>query len=181
MCLNGNCFSFSNYAGKKVAVFISGPGYLEYPWALETASRLKDAGAEVMVFDLSDFASPYAMRIKILGINLPIKSRRILRRIFLNREYRIENILKDACHVKGIDYVQSRISESGHYQGGLTQLNSLEEQRWGNLDAFKIVQSTLSSFEKRKLGSSDFVSNRMICSIKFAVEQIQLELAQIKH
>lgn len=180
MCLNGNCFSFSNYAGKKVAVFISGPGYLEYPWALETASRLKDVGAEVMVFDLSDFSSPYAMRIKILGIVLPIKSRRILRSIFLNRKYRIENILKDTCERKGIKYEQSRIPRSKHFKGGLTQLNSLEGIKWGNLDAFKIAQSTLSSFEKRKLGSSDFVSNKLICNIKFAVEQIQMELGRIK-
>ena len=149
MCLNGICFSFSNYTGKKVAVFISGPGYLEYPWALETASRLKEVGAEVMVFDLSDFASPYAMRIKVLGLVLPIKSRRILRSIFLNRKYRIENILKDVCERKGIKYERSSISQSRHNQGGLIQLNSLEGQKWGNLDAFKIAQSTLSSFAKR--------------------------------
>ena len=180
MCLNGNCFSFSNYTGKKVAVFISGPGYLEYPWALETASRLKDAGAEVIVFDLSDFASPYAMRIKVRAIVLPIKSRRILRSIFLNRKYRIENILKDACERKGIKYERSRISQPSHYRGGLTQLNSLERQKWGNLDAFKIVQSTLSSFEKRKLESSDFVSNKLIYNIKFSVEQIHRKLARIK-
>ncbi len=181
MCLNGNCFSFSNYAGKKVAVFVSGPGYLEYPWALETASRLKDIGADVTVFDLSDFASPYAMRIKVLGILLPIKSRRILRSIFLDRKYRIENILKDVCERKGIRYERSSISHSSLYHGGLTQLNSLEGQKWGNLDAFKIAQSTLSSFEKRKLGSNDFVSSKLIRNIKFAVEHIQLELARIKH
>ena len=180
MCLDGNCFSFSNYSGKKVAVFICGPGYLEYPWALETASRLKDVDADVTVFDLADFASPYAMRIKILGVKLPIKSRRILRSIFLTSDYRIENILRNVCLEKGMNYVQSRICQSSHYKGGLTQLNSLEKQKWGNLDAFKIAQSTLSSFEKRKLGSNDFVSNKMICNIKFAIEQIQLELAQIK-
>ena len=180
MCLNGNCFSFSNYAGKKVAVFISGPGYLEFPWALETASRLKDEGAEVTVFDLSDFASPYAMRIRILGILLPIKSRQILRCIFLKGEYRIENLVKNVCQGKGINYERSRISQPSYYQSGLTQLNSLKGQKWGNLDAFKIAQSTLSSFEKRKLGSTDFVSNNMICNIKFAVQQIQLEVSRIK-
>lgn len=180
MCLDGNCFSFSNYTGKKVAVFISGPGYLEYPWALETASRLKDVSAEVTVFDLSDFASPYAMRIKILGILLPIKSRKILRSIFLKGEYRVENFLKNVFQGKGINYERSRISQPGFYRGGLTQLNSLEGQKWGNLDAFKIVQSTLSSFEKRKLESTDFVSNKMVSNIKFAVEQTQLELSRIK-
>lgn len=163
-----------------MAVFISGPGYLEYPWALETASRLKDAGAEVIVFDLSDFASPYAMRIKVRAIVLPVKSRRILRSIFLNRKFRIENIFKDACERKGIKYERSRISQPSHYRKGLTQLNSLERQKWGNLDAIKIVQSTLSSFEKRKLESSDFVSNKLIYNIKFAVEQTHLELARIK-
>lgn len=180
MCLNGICFSFSNYTGKKVAVFISGPGYLEYPWALETASRLKEVGAEVMVFDLSDFASPYAMRIKVLGLRLPIKSRRILRSIFLNRKYRIENILKDVCERKGIKYERSSISQSRHIQGGLIQLNSLEGQKWGNLDAFKIAQSTLSSFEKRKLESNNYVSKKLIGNIKFAIEKTQLELVRIK-
>lgn len=180
MCLNGNCFSFSNYTGKKVAVFISGPGYLEYPWALETASRLKEVGANVTVFDLSDFASPYAMRIRVLGINLPIKSRRILRSIFLTSDYRIENVIKDVCQKKGIEYVQSRISQSNRYRGGLTKLNSLEGQKWGNLDAFKITQSTVSSFEKRQIESTDFVSKRLISNIRFAVQQIQLEIIQIK-
>jgi hypothetical protein len=56
MCLNDNCFNFQKFSKSKVAVFISGPGNLEYPWALETALRLKSAGAHVTVFDVSDYA-----------------------------------------------------------------------------------------------------------------------------
>jgi hypothetical protein len=161
-------------------VFISGPGYLEYPWALETASRLKRAGAEVTVIDLSDFASPYAMRIKVLGIRLPVSSRRILRSIFLRKWCKIENISEKFCTEKGINYIRTRISRLGHIYSGMIQLDSLEAQEWGNLDSYQIIQSTLSSFEKRSLGPKEFVSNKLVCCIKFSVQQIQKELARIK-
>ena len=180
MCLNGVCFRFSDYAGKKVAVFISGPGYLEYPWALETASRLKHAGAEVMIFDLSDFASPYAMRIKVLGIMLPIRSRHILRSILLNKQSKIENVLRKVCLEKRIEYSRIKIPSSRQIQFGSIQLKSLKGQRWGPLDAFEITQSTLSSFEKKSLGPNEYVSKALVSNIKFAIKQTELVLSDLK-
>jgi hypothetical protein len=180
MCLNGVCFRFSDYAGKKVAVFVSGPGYLEYPWALETAFRLKHAGAEVIIFDFSDFASPYAMRIKVLGVRLPIRSRQILRSMLLSKQSTIENVLKKASFKNGIEYSRIRIPTTCQIQFGSIQLKSLKGQKWGPLDAFEIIQSTLSSFEKRSLGPEDYISKSLVSNIKFAIKQTELALYNLE-
>ena len=180
MCLNGSCFSFSNYTGKKVAVFISGPGYLEYPWALETASRLKATGAKVVVIDLSDFATPYAMRLRILGQYLPFRARRIFRLLFLASKSRIENVTREACITKGVEYFRAFIPNSQELGAGLIPLNALKGFTWGHLNAFHICQSTFSSFKKRNLESTDLVDYRFANNIKHAIEQTRKQVESWK-
>ena len=81
MCWENKCFSFENYIDKKVLVFICGPGYLEYPWAIETISRLHTVGVKVEVVDLSEVAAVYAMRLKYGPFILPAISRTLIRNI----------------------------------------------------------------------------------------------------
>jgi hypothetical protein len=176
MCLNDKCFDFSNYAGKKVAVFISGPGYLEYPWALETASRLKCTSAEVMVVDLSDFATPYAMRLRILGRHLPYRARRLFRSLFLTSESRMENVMRNACLTRGIDYSRDLIPFSREPQKGMVPLKNLKSSAWGHLNAFQICQSTFSSIRKKNLESSDLVDYNFVNHVKHAIQQTHIRL-----
>lgn len=180
MCLNGNCFSFSNYSNKKVAVFISGPGYLEFPWALETAMRLKIAGAKVVVIDLSDFATPYAMRLRIFGRYLPFRARRLFRSFFLASGNRIENVVKKFCQSSGIGYFRDLIPNFHENGIGLIPLNSLKGFMWGYLNAFEICQSTFSSFNKRNLESTDLVDCGFAKNIKHAIEQTHIRVEDWK-
>ena len=180
MCLNGNCFSFSKYSGKKVAVFISGPGYLEYPWALETATRLKVEGAKVVVIDLSDFATPYAMRLRILGRYLPFRARRAFRSLFLTTESRIENVTRDSCQARGIEYFRYCIPASHKRGNGLIPLSELKDSTWGHLNAFEICQSMFSSIRKKNLESSDLVDYNFVNHVKLAVQQTHIRLEHLK-
>ena len=180
MCLNGNCFDFSNYADEKVAVFIAGPGYLEFPWALETALRLKRANAKVTVIDLSDFATPYAMRLRVLGCYLPFTARRVLRSLFFKSESRIENVMREVCLRKGIDYFREQIPSTKGFGSKLIQLNALKGLTWGHLDAFQICQSTFSSFKKINLESTDLVNYKLVRDVKHAIEQTHIQIESLK-
>ncbi len=176
MCLNGNCFDFSNYADKKVAVFISGPGYLEYPWALETALRLKRVKAKVAVIDLSDFATPYAMRLRIFGRYLPFRARRVFRCLLFKSESRIENVMREICLGKGVDYFREQIPSTKEFRKGLIHLNALKGITWGHLDAFQICQSTFSSFKKISLESTDLIDYKLVCNVKHSIEQTHIQV-----
>jgi hypothetical protein len=180
MCLNGNCFVFSKYAGKKVAVFISGPGYLEFPWALETASRLKDSGADVSIIDLAEYATPYAMRLRILGKWMPIGARRFLRNVFLTNKSLVENVLCKSCLDKKIKYVRECIPSLVEVKSELIPLNSVTGQTWGHLDAFDICHSTFSSFFKRNLEPTDLVDKRFVLGIEHAIKQASAQVDDFK-
>ena len=171
MCLNEKCFNFDDFVGKKVAVVISGPGYLEYPWALETAQRLKNSGAFVSVFDLSDFALRYAMRLSLNGFRLPVATRKVLRKILLSRRSLIENSFAYQCSKNNILFrkLKSRKSLNIELVQKNLPLNSLTGVRWGELSALEITHSFLSSKAKRNLQLSDFVSKTEVYEIKTSI------------
>lgn len=157
-------------------MFISGPGYLEFPWALETALRLKRVGARVVVVDLSDFATPYAMRLRILGVFLPFRARRVFRTLFFKSESRIENLMREACLKQGIEYFRHLIKFSKERQTGMIPLENLEDAVWGHLNAFQICQSTFSNITKRNLESTDLVDYNFVNHVKNAIEQTHLQV-----
>lgn len=171
MCLNEKCFNFLDFSGKKVAVVISGPGYLEYPWALETAQRLKNSGAFVTVFDISDYALRYAMRLSFYGLRLPIATRKVLRKILLVRKSLIENSFAHQCSKNNILYRKLKSKKSLHFAlfKKNLQLNSLIGVRWGELSALEIAHSFLSSKAKKNLQLTDFVSATEIYEIKSSI------------
>jgi hypothetical protein len=130
MCLNDCCFSFQKFSKSKVAVFISGPGNLEFPWALETALRLKNTGAQVTVFDVSDYSLAYSARIKVLGKQLPIKTRKILRGSLLKQNTRIENRISNICSSNDIPYFTSKSSKTlnKHYSRKLVKISDFKDE-----------------------------------------------------
>jgi hypothetical protein len=171
MCLNDNCFNFQKFSKSKVAVFISGPGNLEYPWALETALRLKSAGAHVTVFDVSDYALKYSARIKVLGKQLPVKSRKILRGLLLKQNTRVENRLSNLCFANDIPYFRKDSSKvlNEHYPRKLVKISDFNDVYWGFIRAKEILHTHLSSKYKRNLAESDLVPNSVVMGIRASI------------
>lgn len=180
MCLNSKCFNFNDFAGKKVAVVICGPGYLEYPWALETAQRLKNSGAKVTVFDISDFALRYAMRLYFRGIRLPVDTRKLLRKLLLANDSLIEKSFERQCGNNEIQYMKLRSRKSRKFSPAQnkTELITLDGVYWDKLNALEIVHSFLSSKAKRNLELSEYVSQTEIDEIKESISET-IEFAKI--
>lgn|GEM_PF-6842951 len=171
MCLNDECFDFQRFSKSKVAVFISGPGNLEFPWALETAMRLKRVGAQVTVFDVSDYSLKYSARIKVLGRQLPIKARKILRRTLLKQNTRIENKVSHICALNDITYFRS---ESGkkvnkYYSRKLVKISDFKDVYWGLLRASKIIHTHLSSKYKKNLIDDSLVPLTLVLGIRESI------------
>ena len=171
MCLNDECFNFQKFSKSKVAIFISGPGNLEFPWALETSMRLKSAGAEVTVFDISDYSLKYSARIKVLGKQLPIKARKILRRTLLKKKYRIENRISHICSLNDITYFrsESRKKVNKYHSSNLVKISDFKDDYWGLLRASKIIHTHLSSKYKKNLADDSLVPLSLVLGIRESI------------
>jgi hypothetical protein len=171
MCLNDCCFNFQKFSKSKVAVFISGPGNLEFPWALETALRLKNTGAQVTVFDVSDYSLTYSARIKVLGKQLPIKTRKILRGTLLKQNTRIENRISHICSSNDIPYFRSKSSKTinKHYPRKLVKISDFNDVYWGLIKANEILHTHLSSKYKKNLTDDDLVPLSLVMGIRQSI------------
>jgi hypothetical protein len=173
MCWEEKCFSFENYRNKKVTVFISGPGYLEYPWALETILRLHNSGANVKVVDLSNVATAYAMRLKIGSFILPIFARRILRIILLNKSSRIEKKVKEICLGLRIPYKTESLNFTKFNFRKKIKLKFFQNVYWSKLSAIEILKSVFSSYERRELTNDDKIDKQRAMNIYAAIIKTQ--------
>ena len=169
MCWDGKCFSFEHYKGKKVLVFICGPGYLEYPWAIETIFRLHNSGAKVQVVDMSNVATVYAMRLTYGPIRLPAVSRSIFRSILLIRKNRVEIITKNICKGLNIPYKKHALYFNKTSFKRKTQIKSFKGIRWSNLEAREILLSIFSTYERRAMNDEDIVDFRKVIQIRSAI------------
>jgi hypothetical protein len=171
MCLNDCCFNFQKFSKSKVAVFISGPGNLEFPWALETALRLKSAGAQVTVFDVSDYSLTYSARIKVLGKQLPIKTRKILRGTLLMQNTLIENRISNICSSNDIPYFRSKSSKkiNKRYPRKLVKISDFNDVYWGLIRANEIIHTHLSSKYKKNLTDDDLVPLSLVMGIRQSI------------
>jgi hypothetical protein len=173
VCFNGRCFNFEQFKGKRVAVFISGPGDLEYSWALETALRLNGAGAKTTMIDLSDYSLRYSARIRFLGFRLHHRSRRFLRSLFLSGKMRIENKVSTICREHDIEWARffSKSSLGKFFYSRKTTLTKLKGVHWGPIDAEKIIHSTFSSNYRRSIGSDEQLGMKKVLEIEGAISQ----------
>ena len=169
MCWEEKCFSFENYTGKKVLVFICGPGYLEYPWAIETISRLHSAGAKVEVVDFSGVAAAYAMRIKYGPFTLPAISRTLLRNIVFSRKSRIEIVTSKICKEFKIPYKKHTMYFHGTSIRKTIKIGRFSGIHWESLNAREILRSVFSSYERRALTDDDIIDLRKAKKIKSAI------------
>jgi len=171
MCLNNDCFSFQKFSKSKVAIFISGPGNLEYPWALETALRLKEDGAHVTVFDISDYSLKYSARIKLFDKILPVKTRKILRWIFLKKNTRIENRFSKFCTDNEIPYFRKKSNRivNEYILNKLVKISDFNSVNWGLIKANEIIHTHLSSKYKKNLVDHDLVPLSLVIGIQESV------------
>jgi hypothetical protein len=172
MCWNGDCFSLESLGGKKVAVMISGPGYLEYSWAYETALRLSNAGAAVQLIDLAKCANTYAMRVKFKRFLMPVASRTILRFILLKGETRVENVMEKKATSNGIVYrAYAMKSFQRLHRGESLKIEKFENEFWGNVNACSILATFFSSLMKKKIEPNTSVPSSLVYGIKSSVEK----------
>jgi hypothetical protein len=169
MCWENKCFSFENYLDKKVLVFICGPGYLEYPWAIETISRLYTAGAKVEVVDLSEVAAVYAMRLKYGPVTLPAISRTLIRNIVFSRKSRIEIVTRKICTEFKIPYKKHRLYFHGMSIRKTKKIAKFTGTYWATLSAREIIRSVFSTYERRALTDDDVIDLRKAKKIKSAI------------
>jgi hypothetical protein len=169
MCWENKCFSFENYIDKKVLVFICGPGYLEYPWAIETISRLHTIGAKVEVVDLSEVAAVYAMRLKYGPFILPAISRTLIRNIVFSRKSRIEIVTRKICSEFKIPYRKHRLHFHGTSIRKTIKIVKFTGINWATLNASEIIRSAFSTYERRALTDDDRIDLRKAIKIKSAI------------
>ena len=171
MCDQQSCFKFEKYIGKNTAVLISATGNLEYQWALETALRLKRIGAEVSLFDLSQFSLRYSARIRIKKFYLPHFTRIVLRNLLLKKTLRIENFVREVCFQNEINYQRikpKRIQFVPHLMKKV-YLREFEDENWGPLKATEIIRTFLSSRHKRLIGDLDYVPLQVALNLKVSI------------
>lgn len=173
MCFQGNCFEFENFRDQKVAIFISGPGHLEYPWALETALQLAKHGAIVQVFDISDFSLKYSARIRFKKFVLPYQSRKFLRKIFLSAESRIENLFAQICKSNQIKYLYVHSCTPVSYSATNKKLpiSYFSEKYWGQVPIENIIRTVLSGRIRKLAKNDDFVDLHTVQEIEAAIEE----------
>lgn len=182
MCWNGECFNFNSFAGKKVAIIITGPGYLEYPWGFETAIKLKQAGAKVEIIDIANFAYSYSMRIRLKKLQLPIFVRLVLRKILLIDETRIEKVVAKKSLQHQIRFTAKFMkSKIVKFRISNIPICNFENIFWGDLNAFVILQNLFSSFEKKPVAKNYLASSYQIEKIKESVVktyEVAVDIAQ---
>jgi hypothetical protein len=161
-------------------VFICGPGYLEYPWAIETFTRLNKVGAKVKVIDLSNIATGYAMRIKFGPIRFPSITRPILRRILLERSSRIEEVTQSICSNLGVEYKKYQTYLKPFNFRRKVKLGKFIGLRWSNIDAFRILQSVFSSYQSRALEKEDKIEYQKAVHVRSAINKTYKLISDIK-
>jgi hypothetical protein len=173
MCFQGHCFNFDDYSSKKVAIFISGPGHLEYPWALETALRLRRQGASVQIYDISEFSLKYSARIRIKNFILPYQSRNLLRKILLSPQSRIENVFARICQQHGISHSYHHSLSRVVYAKKNKQLLIAEYQEtyWGPVKASEIIRTVISGRKRKLMNIDDYVDLHSIQELEAAVSE----------
>jgi hypothetical protein len=171
MCWQNECFEFRDLKQKKVLVFISGPGYLEYPWALETALRAKEVGAIVTVVDLSSYAKYYAQRLRIKGLRLPINARSILRAFFLRKKYRIENLVKKKLELNNITYLNLKPPKKNLLKKpkGAIKIDYFNGLYYGRINFQSLLFTVLSGFQRKKIEPNEVIDKEMAVDIQNAV------------
>jgi len=171
MCLNNDCFSFRKFSKSKVAIFISGPGNLEYTWGLETALRLKNEGAHVTVFDISDYSLKYSARIKLFNRMLPIKTRKILRWVLLKKNTRIENSFSKICTENEISYFRKKSNKivNEFVLNKFVKISDFNSVNWGLIKANEIIHTHLSSKYKKNLVGQDLIPLSLVIGIRESV------------
>ena len=145
-------FDFKSFSRRRVLVFVSGPGYLEYPWALETAVRLKKYQAEVEFHDLSLLAHRYAMRLQIGPFRLPWWTRKLLRKLIFSRESRMENVVQCTLRSFGIPYYRVAPSISFSFVPYLRRsrtISQFKNTKWGEVPADEILRTVISNRNRR--------------------------------
>jgi hypothetical protein len=171
MCWGNKCFEFRDFDQKSALVFVSGPGYLEYPWALETALRAKESGAIVTVVDLSSYAKFYAQRLKIKGIRLPINARAILRVIFLLKQYRIENLVREKLELNNITYLNLKPHKGNLLKKpkGAIKIDYYKGLYYGRINFHDLLLTVLSGFQRKKIESDEAIDKEMATDVQNAV------------
>lgn len=166
--------SFDEFRGKIVFVFISGPGYLEFPWALETAIYLQSHGALVQVIDLSKLGELYAMRLRIFSRFVPYWFRSVMRRIFLKSNTLIENVVASELNRRHILYKCYKVKPIKVYTASKLKMKNLRDLKpnlWGLIDSFSISKSFFSNLEKTIIDEKYRVNIRLLNRIKFSVQE----------
>lgn len=173
MCFKGHCFDFGEYSSKKVAIFISGPGHLEIPWALETALRLRSQGASVQIHDISEFSLKYSARIKVKNLKLPYQSRNLLRRILFSPQSRIENVFARICQQHGISHSYHHSLNHVAYAKKNRQvlIAEYQETRWGAVKASEIICTVISGRKRKLVNIDDYVDLHSIQELEAAVSE----------
>jgi hypothetical protein len=175
-------FNIEQFRNQKVAIFVSGPGYLEYPWAYETAILLKQNGAEVTVFDLSQIAEMYAMRLFIKNWRSPYFVRRLLRKFFLIKTSRIDlkfhellefNEIKcEKTKFKYLDYIILKKK----YKTKNQRIGNLKSLVINDLPIYEILLTAFANFEKAFLSDEYVVDKNFARDILIAVSKVYSDI-----
>lgn len=175
-------FSFAEFSGQHALVFISGPGYLEYPWALETAVRLKLAGAKVIIVDASKAALPLSMRLKVKGFKLPAFSRTVLRKMLLKKETRIEELSQEYASKFDIPSLRLRLPLRSLriLDNRRTNLQFFRGKTWENIDAFEMTKSFISNQLRRTVEESYSFRRSFARNIQDSIERITYALSTLR-
>ena len=178
MCWNGKCFNFEDYRNKKVAVVISGPGYLEFSWALETVSYLKEFGANVSLLDFSDYGSVYSLRLDYFGFRLPSIFRKLLRNALLEKNERIENRVAQVAKALNVRFFKFHFLSVKCFLPGLRRIpiSEFQGQQWGRFSATDILISLFSSFDRKLLSFESRINKGIAMQTKEVLEEIDVEL-----
>jgi hypothetical protein len=167
-------FDFSKFDNSKVLVFVTGPGYLEYPWALETALRLRDVGARVTLVDIALLAESYAMRLYLHRFQLPVFSRRLLRLIFLQRANRIENIafrIAETNKLKYLRFQRRRVWRKPIRQKRPIHLKEYGTLMWGSVPAKQIMRTVVSNRLRELVDDDTLIPPRLEAQIRRPILQ----------
>ena len=168
MCWNGKCFDFSDYLDQRVAVAITGPGFLEYSWALETIVLLTNHGAKVSVLDFSELGSVYSLRLNKFGFHFPSISRKVLRNLLIQKNTRFEILLMQHLEKNLISHHKICNPSMRRFFPGFRKIgiSRFQGQNWGNFKSTEILISLFSSFERELLATDSKVNYSIASQVR---------------
>lgn len=174
MCDQEYCFRFEEFRYKSAAVFVSGPGNLEYQWALETALRLHENGAEVFLYDLSLFSLRYSARIRIKKYYLPYLTRSLLRSTLLMKKLRVENAVRDICSSNGISFYRPKPQKRIFFPHPIkrVKLQEFDTVNWGPVDAKEILRTFFSSRSKKVISDLESIPLQVGLNLKASINSV---------